>query len=171
MLFVMVSCTTRPMPEEEKEYPEALFRLGEISTVELEMPEATWQTLIKKASDKDYYECAVTINGERFDNVAIRTKGASSLDDVQLMKSDRYSFTLKLNKYEKGQDYHGLSKLLLNNNIWDATQMKEAITEGNAVELVDLGRFTPSISSEGAVGISQSSAMTYVLHLSFPEYG
>ena len=114
-------------PAAEKEYPEALFTLGEISTVELEISEETWQTLIKKASDKDYYECAVTINGERFDNVAIRTKGASSLDDVQLMKSDRYSFTLKLNKYIKGQDYHGLTKLLLNNNIWDATQMKDAI--------------------------------------------
>ena len=114
-------------PAEEREYPEALFTLGEMSTVELEMPEETWQTLIKKASDKDYYECAVTINGERFENVAIRTKGASSLDDVNMMKSDRYSFTMKLNKYEKGQDYHGLSKLLLNNNIWDATQMKDAI--------------------------------------------
>ena len=114
-------------PAEEKEYPEALFTLGEIGTVELEMPDETWQTIIKKASDKDYYKCAVTINGERFDNVAIRTKGASSLDDVQLMKSDRYSFTLKLNKYEKGQNYHGLTKLLLNNNIWDATQMKDAI--------------------------------------------
>ena len=40
-------------PAEEKEYPEALFTLGEISTVELEMPEATWQTLIKNASDKE----------------------------------------------------------------------------------------------------------------------
>ena len=127
-LLAMVSCTNRPrITEEEKEYPEALFTLGEICTVELEMPETTWQKIIKKASDKDYYECALTINGERFDNVAIRTKGASSLDDVKLMKSDRYSFTLKLNKYEKGQDYHGLTKLLLNNNIWDATQMKDAI--------------------------------------------
>ena len=123
----IVSCTNRQMQPKEKEYPEALFTLGEISTVELEMPEETWQAIITKASDKNYYECAVTINGERFDNVAIRTKGASSLDDVQLMKSDRYSFTLKLNKYEKGQDYHGLTKLLLNNNIWDATQMKDAI--------------------------------------------
>ena len=123
----IVSCTNRQMLSKEKEYHEALFTFGEISTVELEMPEETWQEIIKKASDKTYYECAVTINGERFDNVAIRTKGASSLDDVQLMKSDRYSFTLKLNKCEKGQNYHGLSKLLLNNNIWDATQMKDAI--------------------------------------------
>ena len=104
VLLALAACTTKPRTaEEEKEYSEALFTLGKISTVDLEMPEATWQIIIKKASDKDYYECAVTINGERFDNVAIRTKGASSLDDVQLMKSDRYSFTLKLNKYEKGE--------------------------------------------------------------------
>ena len=128
VLLALAACTTKPRTaEEEKEYSEALFTLGKISTVDLEMPEATWKKIIKKASDKDYYECAVTINGERFDNVAIRTKGASSLDDVQLMKSNRYSFTLKLNKYEKGQEYHGLTKLLLNNNIWDATQMKDAV--------------------------------------------
>lgn len=91
------------------------------------MPEETWQDITTKASDKKYHECTVTINGERFDHVAIRTKGASSLDDVKMMKSERFSFTLKLNKYVKGQKYHGLTKLLLNNNIWDATQMKDAI--------------------------------------------
>ena len=113
--------------EDEKGYPEVLFTLGKMATVELEIPEDTWNKITTKASDKEYYECAITINGERLEPVAIRTKGASSLDDVSLMKSDRYSFTLKLNKYEKGQKYHGLSKLLLNNNIWDATQMKDAI--------------------------------------------
>lgn len=127
-LLMMAACNTKPMTsEEEKEYPEALFTLGEISTVNLEIPKETWQKIIRKASDKKYYECTVTINGKQFDNVAIRTKGASSLDDVSLMKSDRYSFTLKLNKHIKGQNYYGLSKLLLNNNIWDATQMKDAI--------------------------------------------
>lgn len=112
---------------DEREYSEALFTHGKLASVDLEVPEEIWQKILSKASDKEYYECAVTINGERHNRVAIRTKGASSLDDVALMKSDRYSFTLKLNKYEKGQAYHGLSKLLLNNNIWDATQMKDAI--------------------------------------------
>ena len=101
--------------------------LGELASVDIKVPADTWQKILSKASDKTYYKCSVTINGEQFDNVSIRTKGASSLDDVMLMKSDRYSFTLKLNKHEKGQTYHGLSKLLLNNNIWDATQMKDAI--------------------------------------------
>ena len=112
---------------EKREYSKALFSLGKMASVELEMPEETWQDITTKASDKKYHECTVTINGERFDHVAIRTKGASSLDDVKMMKSDRFSFTLKLNKYVKEQKYHGLTKLLLNNNIWDATQMKDAI--------------------------------------------
>ena len=125
----IMSCSTKGKTElsDERDYPEALFTLGELAGVNIEVPEETWQKILSKASDKEYYECAVTINGERFDRVAIRTKGASSLDDVALMNSDRYSFTLKLNKYEKEQKYHGLSKLLLNNNIWDATQMKDAI--------------------------------------------
>ncbi len=114
-------------PREEKDYSEALFALGVLASVDIKVPADTWQKILSKASDKTYYKCSVTINGEQFDNVSIRTKGASSLDDVMLMKSDRYSFTLKLNKHEKGQTYHGLSKLLLNNNIWDATQMKDAI--------------------------------------------
>ena len=112
---------------DQKDYSEALFTLGEMATVELDVPEKTWQRIVAKASDKTYYECDVSINGERFGHVGIRTKGASSLDDVVIMKSNRYSFTLNLNKFEKGQKYHGLSKLLLNNNIWDATQMKDAI--------------------------------------------
>ena len=128
-IIVFSSCgkNGKTFDDEGKEYPEALFTLGEIATVELEIPEDVWKDITAKAADKDYYECSVIINGERFDRASIRTKGASSLDDVKLMKSDRYSFTLKLNKYEKGQAYHGLSKLLLNNNIWDATQMKDAI--------------------------------------------
>lgn len=117
----------KPSSVGKKEYPKALFSLGKMASVELEMPEETWQDITTKASDKKYHECTVTINGERFDHVAIRTKGASSLDDVKMMKSERFSFTLKLNKYVKGQKYHGLTKLLLNNNIWDATQMKDAI--------------------------------------------
>lgn len=125
-LFSFINYQQKPTVE-KKDYPKALFTPGKMASIELEMPEETWQDITTKASDKKYYECALTINGERFDHVAIRTKGASSLDDVKMMKSNRFSFTVKLNKYVKGQKYHGMTKLLLNNNIWDATQMKDAI--------------------------------------------
>ncbi len=108
-------------------YAEFLFHLGEIATVEINLPDSTWKNIVEHARNKQYHVCSVTINGERFDSIGIRTKGASSLDDVTNMNSDRYSFTLKLNKYRKGQKYHGMTKLLLNNNIWDATQMKDAV--------------------------------------------
>ena len=111
----------------KKNYAESLFTLGEIASVDIMLPDSTWQVIIEHAHEKKYHVCSVTINGEQFDSVAIRTKGASSLDDVKTMNSDRYSFTLKLNKYRKGQKYHGMTKLLLNNNIWDATQMKDAV--------------------------------------------
>ena len=125
-LFSFINYQHKPALE-KKDYPKALFTPGKMASIELEMPEETCQDITTKASDKKYYECALTINGERFDHVAIRTKGASSLDDVKMMKSNRFSFTVKLNKYVKGQKYHGMTKLLLNNNIWDATQMKDAI--------------------------------------------
>lgn len=38
-LLGLTACTTKTMPEEEgKKYPDALFTLGKISMVELEMP-------------------------------------------------------------------------------------------------------------------------------------
>ena len=95
-LLTMVACNTKPLStNEEKKYPKVLFTPGDLATVELEISDNTWKKITTKASDKEYYQCAVTINGERFDSVAIRTKGASSLDDVKTMKSNRYSFTLK----------------------------------------------------------------------------
>lgn len=108
-------------------YADALFSPSVLNTIEFEIPDSTWQHFLANVEKKEYYVCAVSINGEKFEKVAIRTKGASSLDDVKIMGSDRYSFMLSLNKYKKGQKYHGLSKLSLNNNIWDATQMKDAV--------------------------------------------
>ena len=125
LLMCCLGMNSQAVPE--KKDADSLFCLGKIATVDIHIPDSTWQAIIGNPSDKTYHVCSVTINGELFDKVAIRTKGASSLDDVKTMKSDRYSFTLKLNKYKKGQKYHGMTKLLLNNNIWDATQMKDAV--------------------------------------------
>lgn len=41
------------------------------------------------------------------------------------MDSDRYSFKIEFDQYEKGKSYHGLDKLCLNNIIQDNTYMKD----------------------------------------------
>ncbi len=126
-IFLLCCTSSFSKGKTTNDYPVMLFAQGKMARVELDMPDSTWQNILKEARRKQYHLCNVTINGERLDSVAIRTKGASSLDDVAGMTSDRYSFTLKLNYFKKGQKYHGLSKILLNNNIWDASQIKDAI--------------------------------------------
>jgi spore coat protein CotH len=97
--------------------------------IQIEISDADWSDLTRCAAQKKYYSCNVAINGESYKNVGIRAKGGSSLDDVVNMPgSDRFSLMLKFDKYVDGQNYHGLYKLALNNNIADNTQMKDAVT-------------------------------------------
>jgi spore coat protein CotH len=110
-------------------YEDKLFKTGELNEINIEIKEDEWKKLLENAAEKKYYSCDITINGEKLSNVGIRAKGGSSLDDVKAMgDSDRYSFMLKFDKYTEGQNYNGLTKLSLNNNLGDATQMKDAIT-------------------------------------------
>lgn len=129
MVLMMALCLigTGCKASADESIGDALFAEDKVCDIRIDMSEEAWKEIVGKPSDKEYHVCSVTIDGVRLDSVVIRTKGASSLDDVKVMKSDRYSFTLKLNKYRKGQKYSGMTKLLLNNNIWDATQMKDAI--------------------------------------------
>lgn len=80
LLMCCLGVSSKVTPE--KKYDESLFTLGEIVSIEINMPDSTWKNIIEHARDKQYHVCSVTINGERFDSVAIRTKGASSLDDT-----------------------------------------------------------------------------------------
>lgn len=47
---------TKYSSTKEKDYPEALFTLGEMATIKIEIPETTWQNILAKASDKTYYK-------------------------------------------------------------------------------------------------------------------
>ena len=131
--FIMTSCVSPSSDHSEAQlsqiyYDDKLFRLGELSEINIEIEETEWNDLLKNAADKKYHTCDITINGEKITNVGIRAKGGSSLDDVKAMgNSDRFSFMVKFDKYTEGQNYKGLTKLSLNNNIGDATQMKDVI--------------------------------------------
>lgn len=57
---------------------------------------------------EEYHRADITINGETFYNVGIRTKGNTSLSQVASSDSERYSFKVKFDKYVNGQSYYGL---------------------------------------------------------------
>lgn len=64
--------------------------------------------------------CAtLDIDGESYQNVAIRAKGNTSLTQVASYGNDRYSFKIEFDHYDSSITYHGLDKLSLNNIIQD----------------------------------------------------
>ncbi len=112
----------------DMEYVSALFDTSKVMEIDIVMDDKKWNLMLENAAEKKWQSCDVIVNGSRFNNAAIRTKGANSLEGItENPDSSRYSFKLDFGKYNKGQKCFGLDKLCLNNNYGDATNMKEAL--------------------------------------------
>lgn len=112
----------------DMEYVSALFDTSKVMEIDIVMDDKKWNSMLENAAEKKWQSCDVIVNGTRFNKVAIRTKGANSLEGItENPDSNRYSFKLDFDKYNKGQKCFGLDKLCLNNNYGDATNMKEAL--------------------------------------------
>ena len=105
-------------------YEQALFGT-DLITVDIQIAEDDWQDMLENALEEEYHVANVTINGQTFENVGIRTKGNTSLSQVASSDSNRYSFKIEFDHYQDGQTCWGLDKLVLNNLISDATYLKE----------------------------------------------
>ena len=113
--------------ETTTEYQEKLFN-GNVINIDITCDESGWQEMLSNAQSKPYISVDMNINGETFENVGIKPKGNSSLTQVVSSDSDRYSFKIKFDKYNKEQTCYGLDKLTLNSNYSDNTLMKEYIS-------------------------------------------
>ncbi|MGN0607197.1 MAG: CotH kinase family protein [Oscillospiraceae bacterium] len=107
-------------------YENRLFDTSKVHTIDIVMDD--WDSFIDTAQSEEYSECAVIIDGEAYKNVGIRGKGNTSLSTVSSMNSERYSFKVEFDKYDKNKSYYGLDKLCLNNIIQDNTYMKDYLT-------------------------------------------
>lgn len=86
-----------------------------------------WQDLLDNAIYEEYHPTSVTYQGVTLDEVAIRTKGNSSLTSVVNSSSERYSFNIDVNEYVDGQKLLGMKKFVLNNMFNDPSYMREYI--------------------------------------------
>ena len=110
------------------EYESVLFDTSEPIKVNIVMDNSDWEDMLAGAVTKEYYQCDVEINGDRFYRVGIRTKGNTSLRNIASDPDhDKYSFKLEFDQFVDDQTCYGLDKLVLNNNFADATNMKEAL--------------------------------------------
>lgn len=107
-------------------YETRLFDTARVHTLDIVMDD--WDGFLETCENEEYAQCAVVIDGEAYQNTAIRAKGNTSLTMVSAMDSDRYSFKLEFDHYDSGRTYYGLDKLSLNNIIQDTTYMKDYLT-------------------------------------------
>lgn len=125
LLFLSVGPHVLGAADAAPPYAEKLFDNSRVHTLDIVVKEKEWQGMLDNAMDKQYIPCNVIIDGESVKNVAIRTKGASSLLSISMSDSDRYSFKLEFDHYESSKTYHGLDKLALNNIIQDNTYLMD----------------------------------------------
>ena len=125
---VLMSCDFSEIIVSNKffQYETRLFDTEKVHTIDIYMDD--WDSFIASCQSEEYSVCDVIIDGETFQNIAIRGKGNTSLSNVSSMDSDRYSFKIEFDHYSSGNSYYGLDKLSLNNVIQDNTYMKDYLT-------------------------------------------
>ncbi|MGA1842888.1 MAG: CotH kinase family protein, partial [bacterium] len=105
-----------------------LFATDKVVDVRLELTDEAWQAILADPMAEEYQPCNIIYNGIRLENVAVRTKGQSSLMTVAMNPdSNRYSFKVDINYY-MDQDLFGLQKINLNNGFSDPTFMREYLS-------------------------------------------
>ncbi len=125
----------------QPEYATKLFNKDSIMEVDITADPEAFANMLENATDEEYIECDVTINGTTFQGVGLRPKGNSSLSQVASdPDSDRYSFKIEFDQFTNRQSCYGLDKLALNNIQGDTTYMKEYLSYDM---LNDMGVTTP----------------------------
>ena len=99
-----------------------------VMDVHLEMSESDWQSILADPLAEEYKQGNITFDGVTLENVAIRTKGNSSLTSVARTEGERYSLKVDMNYYVSGQKLQGYKKLNFNNNFNNPSYMREVIS-------------------------------------------
>ena len=113
---------------DDSSYAETLFDRSSLIEIDIQMDDAAWDNMIATAEDEEYSSCNLVVNGVTYENVGIRPKGNSSMMTVTRNDSERYSWRIKFDKYEKKQTCDGLDILILNNGFHDPGNLNEAIS-------------------------------------------
>lgn len=107
----------------EMGYESRLFDTASVHTIDIVMED--WEGFLETAQREEYSLCSLVIDGETYENVAIRGKGNTSLTQVEQYGNSRYSFKVEFDHYDNALNYYGLDKLSLNNLIQDNTMLKD----------------------------------------------
>jgi len=115
-------------PTSESSNSEALtFDTSSIESFFVDISDDAWSDMMINALDEENHTASITYKGVTLEEIAIRTKGNSSLSSVASTDSERFSFKVDMNEYVDGQKLLNLKKLNLNNSYKDPSYMRERI--------------------------------------------
>jgi len=134
--LIIAACWKTPSPSEENKantpvnnvafsYEEKIFNPDYVHEIKIELPENEWEDLKLRALYKECYDAKITVDGETFYHVGLRTKGNVTLLQSIVREWDRYSLIVDFGAFDTSQRYYGLDKLSLNNNICDSSFMRD----------------------------------------------
>ncbi len=104
-----------------------LFDQSNVHSIKIDMPASEWNSLKQNAQAEEYHPADITIDGVTLKNVAIRAKGFSSLSSISSSGGEKFSLRINLDKYEKYQNYHGLTEFCINNFYGDPSAMRDIL--------------------------------------------
>jgi spore coat protein CotH len=107
---------------------DALFPDDRVPTVRILMDEADLAAMKADITTKEYYRADIWIDDELVEDVAIRTKGSSSLMGAIMTDEFRVGLKVDFNLFNSERSYHGIKKLVLNNGFADPTLMREFLS-------------------------------------------
>lgn len=110
-----------------------IFVRGVIPSIEIEIPEAGLQVLraykwreVTEDNPREDVQATVREGDRIYTNVAVHLKG--SYGSFRPIDSDKPALTLNFDKFAKGQRFHGLQKLHLNNSVQDPSYISEIVS-------------------------------------------
>jgi len=102
------------------------FPQDRVIEVVIELEPGGWQSILDAPEAEEYQRGAIIYDGERLDDVAVRTKGNSSLNAVASTPGAvRFPFKVDTNRYVDGQKLRGVKKLNFNNGFKDPSLIRE----------------------------------------------
>lgn len=117
-LFIMINPVS---PIRIPDYETKLFNQSQVHHINIDIDD--WQSFLDNAQAEEYVSVNVTIDGEKFNHVGLRTKGNNSLRLTHKYGHDRYSLKIEFDHFIK-QTYHGLDKLSLDASFQDNSYLK-----------------------------------------------
>lgn len=111
--------------------PYTLFSDTQVFKAKIKVSAESYRHLMRNPVAERWYKADFEFNGARIEDVAVATKGSSSLRHIAQLRPHeigfgRYSFKIDFNKY-KEQKFMGMKRLHFNGGYGDPTLMRDVI--------------------------------------------